>query len=363
MYDEAIDYLKEVEEGEEILIVHHWDMDGSASAAIISEILEEVRGEPADTIVIPKGRKHIVGERAETIIERKGIDHLIVLDMHVPVERISELREHGLDILIIDHHGFDTVPEDAVFVNPRLEDEEAYVPAAKLCNDISKDFGLELDWIAGMGVIQDFAVEGHEELFEELVEEYPHYFPDEITQRKLAKECRYGKYSAVLNIKPYKDSDRCARLAHDTLVKAEDLKEVEMQEEYADLKEYYREMHRELERVMERFDEEKEVHEERRLVFFRFDSDYHINSSVSTQISMEDEDWIYVVANSHAGEVNVSARCQSGRVDLGRILQDALPEGSDGEAGGHRKAAGATLTGGRLEEFRDNLLQVLENEE
>lgn len=357
MYDEAIDYLEAVEDDDQVLVVHHWDMDGSASAAIVSEILEAVRGKPADTICLPKGRKHTVGERAENIIRSNDVERLIVLDMNVPADRVSELAELGPEILLIDHHGFESVPEEAVFVNPRLKDEEAYIPAAKLCNDISNDFGLELDWITGMGILQDFAVEGHEELFESLREAYPKYFPEEITQHAMAKECRYGTYSTVMNIKPYRNTDRCARLAHDALVEAGDLRELEMQDEYGKLEEYYRQMQSELERVSKRFDEEKQVHEDERLVFFSFDSDFHINSSLSTQISMEDEDWIYIVANTHGGEANVSARCQSGRVDLGRLMQEALPESVEGEAGGHRAAAGASLPAERLDTFLDNLRQ------
>lgn len=363
MYDDAIDYLDSVDAAEDVLIVHHWDMDGSASAAIISEILEEVRGEPADTICLPRGRKHTVGERAENVIRNAGIDRLVVLDMNVPGERLSELAALGPDILLIDHHSFDTIPEDAVFVNPRIEDEEAYVPAAKLCNDIAAEFGLDRDWIAGLGIVQDFAVEGHEDLLERLKEQYPDHFPAEISQHAMAKECRYGKYSTVMNIKPYSDTDRCARLAHDALVNAENLKQLEMQEEYGKLEEYYKRMQREMQHIMERFDREKEVDEEKRFVFFRFDSDFHINSSVATNISMADEDRVYLVANTHGGEANVSARCQSGRVDLGRIMQDALadtlPGDAEGEAGGHKRAAGASLPPGRLNQFVENVRERL----
>ncbi|MCJ7478766.1 MAG: DHHA1 domain-containing protein [Candidatus Nanohaloarchaeota archaeon QJJ-7] len=355
MYSEAISYLESVGKDEDVLIVHHWDMDGSASAAIISEVLEETRGRPADTIVVPKGRKHNVGKRAENVVENKEVERLIVLDMNVPSDRVEELAGLGSEILIIDHHNFDEVPEDAVFVNPRREDEEAYVPAAKLCNDIASRFDLELDWIAGLGVIQDFAVEGHEELFEQLKEDYPRYFPENITQEEMAKNCRYGEYSSIMNIKPYNQTDRCARLAHDALLKSDGLKELEMQDEYGKLEEYYRQMQTEVERATERFNEEKQVFEEEKLVFFEFDSDFHINSSIATSISLDDHDWIYLVANTHGGEANVSARCQSGRVDLGSLLQEALPEDTKGEAGGHKRAAGASLPVERLDEFLDNL--------
>ncbi|MDY6769004.1 MAG: DHHA1 domain-containing protein [Candidatus Nanohaloarchaea archaeon] len=359
MYDDAVAYLEDVSADEDVLIVHHWDMDGSAAAAIVSEILETVRGEPADVICLPRGRKHTVGERAENVIRNKEVERLIVLDMNVPDERLSELHELGAEILLIDHHSFDEVPEHAVFVNPRLEDEDAYVPAAKLCNDIAARFDLALDWIAGLGVVQDFAVEGHEELFASLRDEYPDYFPEEITQHNMAKECRYGTYSTVMNIKPYSDTDRCARLAHDALVQAEDLTQLEAQEEYGKLKEYYRQMQREMQHILERFDEEKEVDEEKQFVFFRFDSDFHINSSISTQISMDDEDWVYLVANTHGGEANVSARCQSGRVDLGSIMQDALPENIDGEAGGHKRAAGASMPPKYLDRFVEKVQELL----
>lgn len=355
MYDSAIDYLDSVADDDRVLVVHHWDMDGSASAAIVSAVLDEVRGQPADRVVIPKGRVHTVGQRAENIIRNENVGKLIVLDMNVPADRLSELADLGLDILLIDHHNFEEVPEDAVFVNPRIEDPEAYVPAAKLCNDIAREFGLDLDWIAGMGIVQDFAVEGHEDLFERLQGEYPHYFPDTLDQHHLAKDCRYGEYASIMNIKPYKDSDRCARLAHDALVKADSLKHLEMQEEFAALKEYYQQMHREIERVTADFEDEKDVMEDGKAVFFRFDSDYHINSSIATQISMDNEDWIYVVANVHGGEANVSSRCQSGRVNLGEIMQAALPDGVDGEAGGHRRAAGASLPAARLDEFFANV--------
>ncbi|MFB6294641.1 MAG: DHHA1 domain-containing protein, partial [Candidatus Nanohaloarchaea archaeon] len=311
------------------------------------------------TICLPRGRKHTVGERAENVIRNAGVDRLIVLDMNVPADRLSELAALGPEILLIDHHSFDTIPEDAVFVNPRIEDEEAYVPAAKLCNDIAADFGLDRDWIAGLGIVQDFAVDGHEKLFERLKEQHPDYFPAEITQHAMAKECRYGKYSTVLNIKPYSDTDRCARLAHDALVNSNGLEELELQEEYGRLKEYYQQMQRELQEVIKRFDEEKQVYEDERLVTFRFDSDFHINSSIATNVSMEDEDWVYLVANTHGGEASISARCQSGRIDLGRVMQDALPENVAGEAGGHHAAAGASVPAAALDRFLANVRDQL----
>lgn len=358
-YAEAISFLKNIGAEDRVLVVHHWDMDGSASAAIISKVLEEVRGREADKIVTPAGRVHTVGNSEEERLRNDDFTHLIVLDMNATRERIAELKDIGVDILIIDHHNIEGVPEEAVFVNPRLEDPDAYVPASKLCNDIAKSFNMNLDWIAGFGVIQDFAVQGHEELFEQLRKEYERYFPEDLTQHTLAKNCRYGKYSSVLNIKPYNDTEHCARLAHNALVNAETLKHLEARPEYQELYDYYKRMYQEIERAVEHFDDEREVYEEEKLIFFQFTSSFHINSSIATRISLDEEDWIHIITNVNDGRANVSARCQSGRVDLGTLLRNALPKDVKGEAGGHRRAAGASLPADRMNEFKQNLLEQL----
>lgn len=356
----AVAYLEGVAADDVVLVVHHWDMDGSAAASIVSRVLEEVRGRGADRVVLPQGRKHRIDGRVEQLIESADVTHLVVLDMGLSAERAATFAGMGVDILNVDHHTFDEAPGDAVFVNPRLNDPEAYVPAAKLCHDIAQEFGLDLAWIAGLGVIQDFAVAGHESLFEPLQEKYPQYFPREIEQHALAKECRYGTYSSILNIKPYKDADRCAEHAHQALTAADDLTELEMQDGFARLQEEQQAMEREIERILANFDEEKQVFEEERLIFFVFDSDYHINSSIATQISLEREDWIHVIVNQHRGTANVSARCQSGRIDLGAVLKTALPD-DEGEAGGHRKAAGASFPADRIDAFQENLRTTLQN--
>ncbi len=358
-YEEAIAFLKQIGADDQVLIVHHWDMDGSAAAAITSKILEESRGAPADNVVTPEGRVHTVGERAEQLIRDGDYTHLLVLDMNAPPERIDELNDLGVDMLIVDHHNFSEVPENAVFVNPRIDDPEAYVPASKLCNDMAKKFGLDLDWIAGLGVIQDFAVEGHEDLFERLREDYPLYFPEELTQHQLAKNCRYGKYSSVMNIKPYKDTDHCAQLAHDALLNAETLKHLEAREEYQQLYQYYQEMYNEIERVVKHYDDIRETHEDKKVVFFQFESEYHINSSIATRTSLDSEDWAHLIINVQNGYANISARCQSGRLDLGDILQNALPDGVDGEAGGHKRAAGASMPADQIDTFKENVLKQL----
>ncbi|MDY6788472.1 MAG: DHH family phosphoesterase, partial [Candidatus Nanohaloarchaea archaeon] len=343
IYLKAVDYLKDVGEDDRVLILHHWDMDGSASAAILSKILEEVRGKGADLVKIPEGRKHGFGRNIEKVLEDEGVSKLIVVDMSVEGERADRIQESGVDVLNIDHHDFGELPEKVPVVNPRIEDDDVYVPAAKICNDIARKFGLNLDWIAGLGIIQDFAVEQNKHILEKLKKQYPNYFPETIGQQEMAKNCRYGTYSNVLNVKPYKDTEKCAKLAFQALVNAKSLKHLEAQDEYSKVYQYYQEADQEFHRIREKFDSEKEEYVDLKLVFFQFSSPYHINSSIATSVSLERHDWIHIIVKMEDEKAQVSSRCQSGRVDLGEILRDALPEdaGEGAEAGGHRNAAGA----------------------
>ncbi|MFQ3275137.1 MAG: single-stranded DNA-specific DHH superfamily exonuclease [Candidatus Nanohaloarchaea archaeon] len=359
----AIDYLGKIDEDDQVVIIHHWDMDGISSSAIISKILEQERGRPADEVTIPHERSYHLTEKDHKLLE--DATKLIVLDFNLQADELENLEEEfDLDVLVVDHHSFDREP-DVDFVNPRAEDAEVYIPCSKICMDIAAEFGLEdeVRWIAGLGVIQDFGVDSCPELFEELEENYDMYLPEELTQQQLAKNCEYGRYSSVLNIKPYRDSKHYSKLAYQALMNSKDLKELEAQEEYRKVYEVYLEMQDEFNDAVENYEEDREIDREKMIIFFDIDSDFHITSSIATNMSTKTPEWVHLVIQKDEDEINISARCQSGRVDLGKLMQEALPEGAvedGGEAGGHQKAAGASMKPKYLEEFKENFTELVE---
>lgn len=357
----AIDYLKNVEKSDKVVIIHHWDMDGISSSAIISKVLEKQRGEPAEEVTIPAERSyHLTGKDHEIIDDA---DKLIVLDFNLKADELEELDEQ-LDVLVVDHHSFDRVP-DVKFVNPREYDKDVYIPCSKVCLDIAADFGLEdeLRWMAGLGIIQDFGVDSCPEVFEKLNERYEKYLPEDLTQEELAKNCEYGRYSSVLNIKPYRDSRHFSKLAYQALINSKDLKELEAQEEYRQVYEVYLEMQDEFEDAVEDYEEEREINRDKMIIFFELESDFHITSSIATNMSTKTPEWIHLVIQLDEDEANISARCQSGRADLGSLMQKALPKKAlenGAEAGGHKKAAGASMKPKYLEEFKENFAESVE---
>ncbi len=354
----AVSFLKECE-ASKVKILHHWDMDGVASAAIISKILRNIRGKEAEDVSIPLKRAYHLSEEENK--QLKDFDKLIVLDFNLQASELEALNQE-LDVLVVDHHNFDRVP-DIPFLNPRELEAEAYVPCSKICLDIAAEFDLEdeVRWIAGLGIIQDFGVASCPEVFEELEEDYQRYLPEELTQHELAKNCEYGRYSSVLNIKPYRDSRHYSKLAYRALMESDDLMELEAQESYRKVYEVYLEMQTEFNRLIENYDEEREIDREKMVIIFEIDSQFNINSSIATNMSTKTPDWIHLVVHRD-GEVNISARCQSGRVDLGELMREALPQKAienGAEAGGHENAAGASMEPEHYELFKQNFKELL----
>lgn len=359
----AVEYLKNVKPDDRVEIIHHWDMDGTSSSVIISSILEKIRGRPAEEVRIPVNRSYHLKQS-----DREGLentDKLIILDFNLEADELESLEdEFSLDILVVDHHSFDREP-DLPFVNPRKVDEDAYIPCSKVCLDIADEFNLkdELDWVAGLGIIQDFGVESCKEIFEELEESYDKYLPKQLDQEELAKNCEYGRYSSVLNIKPYRDSHKFAKHAYKALMKSDDLMELEAQEDYRKVYEVYLEMQDEFQDAVENYEEDREIDRDKMVIFFELESDFNITSSIATNKSAKTPEWIHLVIQRDDEEINISARCQSGRVDLGKLMNDALPEKAveeGAEAGGHQKAAGASMKPEYYEEFKQNFMKLVE---
>jgi len=353
----AVDFIENCREDDKVKILHHWDMDGVASAAIISKILRSMREKEADNVSMPLKRAYHLSDEEKKKL--RDFDKLIVLDFNLKADELEELNEF-IDVLVVDHHDFDRKP-DISFVNPREFDEEIYVPCSKICMDIASEFDLadEVRWIAGMGVIQDFGVDSCPELFEALEEDYEKYLPEELSQEQLAKNCEYGRYASVLNIKPYRDSRHFAKLSYQALMKSDDLMELEALEEYRKVYEVYLEMQDEFTEMVENYEEEREIDREKMVIFFEIDSEFNITSSISTNMSTKTPEWIHFVIQKD-DEVNISARCQSGRVNLGELMEASLPEEAveeGAEAGGHRKAAGASMPVQYYEAFKKNFLE------
>ncbi len=134
---------------EDILIIHHWDTDGVASAAAIIRLLinnKVLTDIPRIGVYDSSALRHI------KVDEEKPI---LMLDYGInPLEAAKVLPKDNL--LVIDHHAVD--PQPSVSCNPvaeRLGGELRYPATAKVIYDLAGDRGVELRDLAVLGIVGD----------------------------------------------------------------------------------------------------------------------------------------------------------------------------------------------------------------
>ena len=145
--------LATVIDGKRVLLVHHWDADGIASAAIL---MEELKKLGADEI---KNDVPVLGEfemSADWIIQnaREPPDILVSADISIPLDNLLAIRDGlGVDIVMFDHHTRPVVNEPGIFfINYCSLRDEDWPSNTLVLNDF---FGREPDLLSALGLVGD----------------------------------------------------------------------------------------------------------------------------------------------------------------------------------------------------------------
>ncbi|WP_138432068.1 single-stranded-DNA-specific exonuclease RecJ [Fodinibius saliphilus] len=123
--DKATERLaKAIREGQKILVYGDYDVDGTTSTSILFIFLKRF-GVDVD-FYIPHRFKEGYG------INQEGIDYAIEIDADLivsvdcgitAVKETEQAKEHGIDIIICDHHNVgDTIPDAAAVLDPKRKD-------------------------------------------------------------------------------------------------------------------------------------------------------------------------------------------------------------------------------------------------
>jgi len=108
------------------------------------------------------------------------------------------------------------------------------------------------------------------------------------------------------------------------------------------LKSWRSEVESEFEHIMGRFDGGKELYPEAGLVVYEINSRLNLTSAVSNRLSEMLPSLVVMIRKKSGDEWKVSLRCQSGEVNLGKIVKKCTK--GIGSGGGHVRAAGGVVT-------------------
>lgn len=143
---------------EKILIIGDYDADGITSCAILVRTLRKI-GNVVNFIIPKREEGYGINLSHVDIYEKYNFDLLIAIDNGVKsFDVIEKCLKQNIDLMIIDHHQYDSIPEDVYFLHSfLLEDDFKNFSAAGLAFLLANYF-LEDDYnlcLAAIGLVAD----------------------------------------------------------------------------------------------------------------------------------------------------------------------------------------------------------------
>ena len=120
--------LRAVEAGESIAVWGDYDVDGSTSAALLSEFLSALGASPL--VHIPDRMTEGYGPNAPGLLKLKEQGASLVLTVDCGAGAAAPLtaaRDAGLDVVVLDHHAVETAPPALAHVNPNQPGDSSHL--------------------------------------------------------------------------------------------------------------------------------------------------------------------------------------------------------------------------------------------
>ena len=161
-----LDHMKEgaellishLEKGCRIYLVVDSDCDGYGSAAMFYNYLTEHLSDKYDFTIeyhIPTGKEHGLRTIMDIFEGEKKWDLVVLPDSSSnDYEEHKQLKEMGMDVLIMDHHSADSYSEDAIVINNQLS--ERYENKELSGVGVAYKFICYLDELFGMNYANDY---------------------------------------------------------------------------------------------------------------------------------------------------------------------------------------------------------------
>ncbi|MFW5746112.1 MAG: DHH family phosphoesterase [Nanoarchaeota archaeon] len=349
------------------------DADGMAAARIASYALERQRAGIIQSRNTSTERDFL----SDAFIDEcatKGVDTFLALD-YDPVSygdyrRIHEhpyYKDRDWNLVIIDHHPItEQVDRNVVRVNPHgvKHPYGTRYCTAKLCYDL---FGEKLDvsqmaWIAAAGVIGDHAMEAWHEFLMQTAQKYgineystrqvhapSHYDMDELTRWFRSP---FARIITIINCARAYNSEKVREVSTllGTLTSWKDAR---------DLQNPYRIVQESVEHYCRNFKELSRIDEEYKVVWLEITDEFAISSWVSSIISNQMPEYVFLVYQQRKDIVAISARCQAQVVDCGKLMRAACKPIDGAAGGGHVPAAGAKVPVNQFDRFTKDIYSML----
>jgi single-stranded DNA-specific DHH superfamily exonuclease len=333
------DFVNSLSKEDKIGVVTHVDLDGIASGIFLQKILES-RDLKIDFM-------EFLDYNADSLkpIFKKDIDVLFFTDWNVDnyPEDLMNLRKK-YNILIVDHH---PPNKDLIDKSNIIKTDSKYCSTHALF-DLAKNGNYfdtkNFEWLVCSAIIMDYTVDN-----EENIKILKSFYP-EITLENIwkSKPALIGKSIAdsILYYKPH------LKVVYETILNGK----------FEKLEKAGKIITKEINEWKDKFRREAEHFPEEKLYFYYGNPKHGITSAVVSEISnseLSEDTLIFISNNIEKGKedfVKLSARNQTGKVDLSKLLKKCTEDFEECSVGGHIRAAAGSFPKRYLDKFKERLL-------
>lgn len=358
MMKKAIEFIKNCK-GKTVL-VYDTDGDGIGAAVIVAKTLERLFSKFPVAIPNSHDENFITKKLYKEILKQKP-KFIITLDMPADqgLDFVLKLAKKS-KILVIDHHQIHNNLnkfENIVHLNPvflKIKMLPYKYCVSKIAYDIcSKIINIEdLNWLAGIGIINDYCGEEWKDFLDEVYKKYT----DLIGKELYSFDSNLG-YICHLISSGYYFGKKYRGLGYKACLEAPSPAELLKAETPISkkLKKLYEKVETEIKKAMKNWKKDAEIVENKKLIFLKLKTKMLIQSPISTKISLEKPDYTIVVINTSNEKAYISIRRRDGKVDCGKLASTVVKGLKNSSGGGHVPAAGANILKKDLEEFKNRM--------
>ncbi len=340
---------KLISEAENICVITHTDTDGICSAGILLKALKKITKKD---IEIKLASASIL--RTKKFYENLPISDLIIFT-DLPIDQSWDIADKEIGnkkIIIIDHH----IPlrnlnsSKIIHINPMF-DRDIYIPASKIVFDIFSDIVdiKKYDWMAAVGILGDMGMADSKVFLKNIFKKYNFE-----SKKKDMRDTLFTKVDELIGSAMICKGEEGAMRS---------LKIVENSERYEDILEneelnsYRKKVENYLEELKNEFEKTAEYFKEIDTIMFETSPKYNIGSVLATVVSRKILDKTIIILNKRSKTVNLNFRRQDGKVDVKELAEFATQ--GIGKGGGHKKAAGGTISIDKIDEFKIRVMSWL----
>lgn len=322
---QAKDFLNKINEKDNVLIIHHDDLDGFASGILFSDFCKKKKATTKNLVFS-------IGSDQQIIIKQtKKFNKILIADLGPgTIAEILEAIKHK-KVFYTDHHQIEKPIPNEILELRTIKD--GYIPSSRTVFELVGG----KEWLSVAGTLADA---GHlhkpnQQFIKDFLEK------NKISQRKYQEQVVFiiNKVIVYFNKKSQKALYKLIKLEKYSEVKA--------------LKKYARPVEKEIQRYIKEY---KTKHEKLGDInFYTFDPKYSIKSTVTSQLSFANTNDLFVFAIPDKDMVRLSARSQNKDANMIEVLKTGIKGLDNATCGGHLPAAGGQIQAKDIKQFKENL--------